>query len=139
MASSLQAGESLFVYVGQHMGQVMDEILRRRYFHFSHEQAWTPPVNLYETADAFLVCMELAGMAPEQIDVRAQQDMLIISGHRGDPRPSGEAQPVAIHLMEIDSGRFCRRVEIPPNAQTDRIEARYRDGYLWIRIPKQPR
>ncbi len=117
---------------------MMDEMLRRRYYRFSGDETWNPPVNLYETPDAFIVCIEVAGMSPETIDVRAHRDAVIISGHRPNPQPSETPEQVSIHLMEIDSGRFYREVEIPTNVQADLIKAKYRDGYLWITLPKTP-
>ncbi len=77
-------------------------------------------------------------MSPETIDVRAHRDAVIISGHRPNPQPSETPEQVSIHLMEIDSGRFYREVEIPTNVQADLIKAKYRDGYLWITLPKTP-
>jgi len=43
---------------------------------------------------------------------------------------------VRIHLMEIDHGGFCREVELPEDVDKDRIAANYRNGMLWIELPK---
>jgi HSP20 family molecular chaperone IbpA len=39
--------------------------------------------------------------------------------------------------MEIDHGSFCREVELPHDVARDRISAVYRDGLLWIELPKK--
>jgi HSP20 family molecular chaperone IbpA len=41
-----------------------------------------------------------------------------------------------VHLMEIDHGPFTREVELPPDADKAGISASYRNGMLWIEIPK---
>ena len=38
--------------------------------------------------------------------------------------------------MEIDHGGFCREVELPEDVDRDRIAANYRNGMLWIELPK---
>jgi HSP20 family molecular chaperone IbpA len=40
--------------------------------------------------------------------------------------------------MEIDHGAFSRDVEIPADANRHSITATYRNGLLWIEIPKTP-
>jgi HSP20 family molecular chaperone IbpA len=39
--------------------------------------------------------------------------------------------------MEIDHGAFCREVELPHDVQPERVTANYRDGLLWIELPKK--
>jgi HSP20 family molecular chaperone IbpA len=39
--------------------------------------------------------------------------------------------------MEIDHGAFAREVELPPDADRESITANYRNGLLWIEIPKK--
>ncbi len=42
-----------------------------------------------------------------------------------------------MHLMEIDHGSFARDVELPQDVHHEQINARYRDGMLWIELPKK--
>jgi HSP20 family molecular chaperone IbpA len=44
---------------------------------------------------------------------------------------------VRMHLMEIDHGSFARDVELPQNVHHEQINARYRDGMLWVVLPKK--
>ena len=57
-------------------------------------------------------------------------------GPAGGP---AEHKRVRIHLMEIDHGSFCREVELPEDVDRDRIAANYRNGMLWIELPKVTR
>lgn len=104
-------------------------------------ESWTPNVNLYETATSYLVCVDLAGVEKEKIDVEVVDQRLKLRGARAVPSfdfaTGGEGhEKVRVHLMEIDHGAFSREVEIPANAARHKITANYRNGMLWIEIPK---
>ena len=103
-------------------------------------ETWTPSVNLYETATHYLVCVDLAGVDKEKIDVEVADRRLKLRGARAVPNYSPDSndpqEKVRVHLMEIDHGAFNREVEIPDDADRHKIAAAYRNGLLWIEIPK---
>lgn len=118
-----------------HQIRVMLDAIGSVDFFLAHpRRVWQPRVNLYEWPDRYVVCVELAGMPREAIDVRARSGELTIRGSR--PKPALPSQPldVGVHLMEIDSGAFERRINLPPDVDVDGITARYRDGILWIEL-----
>lgn len=121
----------------RHMNQVMDNMMGRQYFGFSPTDAFRPAVNLYETAHAFLVCVDLSGMYLKDIDVQVEKSQLTIRGTRTSPIAPDGAKPLAVHLMEIDHGSFCRTVEIPATVMEKKITAAYSDGLLWVTLPKK--
>jgi HSP20 family protein len=81
--------------------------------------------------------VDLAGVQVSEIDLRAEDGVLLIQGRRDMPRVETQAQTVHVHMMEIDHGVFRRAVELPPTADTTSIEATYRGGFLSIRIPRK--
>lgn len=132
-----QGWGSEFDRLAEQLWSMMHEMTGRSYFCSHTPHTWRPHVNLYETPEQFIVCVELAGMPREEIDVRAVDRTLHIRGFRNKPQlPSGGAG-VSVHLMEIDSGRFHRKVPIPEGVRTDAIQAVYRAGYLWVTMPKE--
>lgn len=131
-----QATESNFDQLADQVWQMMHEMEGGNYFRSQAPHPWSPCLNLYETPDVFLVCVELAGMPREEIDVRAADGVLHIVGVRHKPTLPEETGDVSVHLMEIDSGRFRRRVPIPGDVNTDEIQAVYRHGYLWVIMPR---
>jgi HSP20 family molecular chaperone IbpA len=38
--------------------------------------------------------------------------------------------------MEIPYGRFARRIQLPAETDVERIEAKFREGYLRIEVPR---
>lgn len=104
-------------------------------------ETWTPNVNLYETSNSYLVCVDLAGVEKEKIDVEVADHRLKLRGKRAVPTYDGlkstdPHEKVRIHLMEIDHGGFSREVELPMDADRQKISAAYRNGMLWVEIPK---
>jgi HSP20 family molecular chaperone IbpA len=43
-----------------------------------------------------------------------------------------------MHRTERYSGEVTRTMIFPENADLERLEAKYEDGVLWIKIPKNP-
>ena len=43
---------------------------------------WTPPVDLYETAGAFVLTAELPGLARDDIEIHAEESRIVIRGER---------------------------------------------------------
>jgi len=62
---------------------------------------------------------------------------LVISGDRPKPSLPGSAQRVGVLLMEMDSGRFRRSVTVPDDVDIDSVSAQYRDGLLFVMLPRK--
>lgn len=118
------------------------ESVNQGYYGFCHaDQTWVPNVNLYETGSSYRVCVDLAGVDKEAIDITLREGSLVIRGHRPVPRSpvasrSGGSR-ARVHRMEIDYGPFVREVELPAGVDQEAISANYRNGLLWIEIPKR--
>lgn len=125
------------------MTKVRDARLQGTYTGFwmmvGQPAAWEPPADVYETNEALIVRIEIAGMQSEAFDIELTGNVLRISGVRQDPTPAYQQQ--RYYRMEIPSGPFFIEVTLPwiPHHQ-DAITATYRDGFLTITIPRpQPR
>jgi len=90
---------------------------------------WQPATDVYETEDAFVVQMDLAGMDPSSIEVLCDAEVLVVRGTRRDIAPPGKKH---YFTMEISVGPFARRVPIPVSVRPESAEARYRDGFLFV-------
>ena len=138
--SNSVAPEPPFSNLARQANKLVDQ-MHKGYFSFSPIDTWTPSVNLYETAKVYLVCVDLAGVEKDKIDVEVIDSRLRLRGARpvptcDDANPSGQPQRVRIHLMEIDHGSFSREVDLPEDINREGISATYRNGMLWIEIPR---
>jgi HSP20 family protein len=96
-----------------------------------------PPVNLYETDDAWVLMAELPGLRAEDIDVAVEEDRITLRGERkidASDRPG-----VSVHRRERQAGSFRRTVRLPQAPEAEKVEAAYRHGVLQVRLPKPAR
>jgi len=119
------------------MNQLVDRDMARSHFGFSPTDAFRPAVNLYETQLAFMICVDLAGRDEQDVEVSLEKGNLVVRGRRQSPMPPDGSRAVAVHLMEIDHGTFCRTIEVPSGVEEEEIEANYHLGMLWITLPKK--
>jgi HSP20 family molecular chaperone IbpA len=115
----------------------VEEMLSRQYIRFCSTDPWKPNINVYETEEAIVVCADLAGMKPHAIRVEVEGNSLVLRGERPRPIPAYRGSAIGVHLMEIDTGAFCRELELPETVNRSRITAKYTDGLLWITMPKE--
>jgi HSP20 family protein len=114
--------------------QLIDMSLTRKAFLRVTSGHWIPAIDVYETPDSILVLMELAGVRKNDISVTFQDGFLTVSGER---RNLCCDKPVGLHHMEIDTGRFQRKVKINAPVAGDGIEAVCRHGILRVTLPKE--
>ncbi len=102
---------------------------------FVRSPAWKPPTDVYETDDAMVVRVEVAGMREENFNIELNGRELIIRGTRQDTDERS-----AFHQMEIRFGEFILSLELPFYISTEQVQAVYNNGFLRIMLPKaQPR
>lgn len=113
--------------------------LRIRYLSVAREPAWTPAINAYLCQDQIVVCVELAGMEKEQIELHAEPRRLVIRGMRPPLETTGdEGPPLQILALEIDQGIFQREIALPRAIDPAAVRAEQRNGLLWIYLPLLP-
>lgn len=142
MATIEIAPDHPFQHVSRNVNKIVEQ-MQKGYYNFRPNEFWAPNVNLYETEDHYLVCVDLAGVEKDKLDLELLENRLTIRGARevpsyGEPAAAtAERSKLRVHVMEIDHGFFVREVELPQHVQRDRIAAHYRNGMLWIEIPKK--
>ena len=93
---------------------------------------WTPPVDLYETADAFVLTAELPGLTREQIEIHAEDSRVTIRG----ARIAGQFPCEQYHRVERGHGRFSRSFMLTESIDVDGVTADLREGLLTLTMPK---
>lgn len=97
------------------------------------ECEFSPLIDIYETADEFIVEIELPGFEREELSLRTFHHILVVEGAKHqDPAPEG----LRYIRMERAFGKFCRAVEMPPDLDLEGGKARYLDGLLKVTFRK---
>ena len=112
------------------MTETRREILHAVSWHV-RSSIWSPPTDVYETEENYVIKVEIAGMRDEDFEVAFENNILMITGYRPDLN-----ERRAYHQMEIRFGRFEIAVGIPVTPNIEKAVAEYKDGFLTIVLPK---
>ena len=93
---------------------------------------WVPPVDLYETADHYVISVELPGLARDDFEIGVQDGKVILKGQR----PPRQATAEQFHRVERGHGQFLRSFALPQPIDDKQISADLREGVLSVTIPK---
>jgi HSP20 family protein len=99
----------------------------------SRAPMWTPPAEIYETQEAYVINLELPGMSQDDVNVSQANNILTVRGTRRFKKASEESR---YHTSERSYGTFERLFPLPSNAQTEKIRNKFTSGILQITIPK---
>lgn len=91
-------------------------------------------VDIYETDTHLVVVAPVAGVEPEDMDVRvSDKEVLTITGERSLCEDIDEGDFLT---RECYWGSFSRSVVLPEGLDTDSVSAKFKRGVLTIEIPK---
>jgi HSP20 family protein len=93
-----------------------------------------PRLNVASTDDAIQIVAFAPGVDPASLDVTVDKGTLTISGERKAVTQQDGARSYA---KERFSGAFRRVIELPRNADADKVDARYENGLLSITVGKR--
>ncbi|HZF17745.1 MAG TPA: Hsp20/alpha crystallin family protein [Steroidobacteraceae bacterium] len=96
---------------------------------------WLPAVDIKEEAGSFVIHADVPGVDPKDIDVTLEKGVLTVRGQR---KSDSREERDGYRRVERVSGQFYRRFSLPDTAAQDGVEAKYANGVLEVRIPKQP-
>jgi HSP20 family protein len=95
----------------------------------------TPPVDIFEDADALTVLADMPGVTPGHLTIDLHEGILTITGHSAAPE-GGTEVPV---LQEYQAGTFQRSFTLSEAMDQERIQATLKNGVLRLRLPKAER
>lgn len=97
---------------------------------------WSPAVDVFETAEEFVLTAEVPGIEREQIDLQVKDQMLLLKGQRS---LAGEVSQQVYHRLERPSGVFERRFSLSEDIDGDKVRASLNQGILTVTLPKRHR
>jgi HSP20 family protein len=89
-------------------------------------------VDLYETADSYVIAAELPGLSRQDFEIELQDRTLILKGRR----PDSGVNPQRYQQLESGQGPFSRSFRFANDIEPERINAEFNDGVLTITVPK---
>ena len=96
-------------------------------------EAWAAPLDVAADGDDFVIRASLPGVAPENIQVSIEDNVLTI---RGETASHFETAEGSYLMRERRSGSFHRSLRLPGTVDQDKAEPRYEHGVLTITLPK---
>ena len=94
--------------------------------------SWSPPVDIQETEDAYLVEADVPGVRPDDVTIDLRGKELRIGGEYGpsEQEDKGEQQ------RSRRTGRFDYRLTLPGEVNSEACAADLEHGVLRLRLPK---
>ena len=95
--------------------------------------SWTPTVDVLEEPDAYVFSADLPGVSKENVEITFEDNILTIAGSREQREETATGQ---YRRIERRYGRFTRSFALPSQVDTAKVDAKFQDGVLVIRVPK---
>jgi HSP20 family protein len=104
---------------------------RRQWGEGTQERPFHLPLDVYTTPDEIVITASLPGLAPDEVDISIDGDILTI---RGELR--GPLENVDYLFQERAYGTFARRLTLNVPVEANKAEAVFEHGVLTLTLPK---
>lgn len=94
---------------------------------------WEPIIDVEENKDSIQVKAEIPGIDEKDLDVRIENNTLILSGEKKEELKEEKKNYV---YSERKFGSFYRSISLPEGIKAEKIKANFKKGVLNIDIPK---
>jgi len=123
----------------QGLDRIFSETLPRAFGRPLAEQepgvrVWAPAVDIFETDKNVVLKVELAGVHPNDVEVRVENNTLYLKGQRKEDK---EVKEPKYHQVERLFGSFERSFTLPQSLDSEKVAAEYHDGILTLTLPKK--
>ena len=92
-----------------------------------------PAAEITDKDDAFHLKLEVPGIEAKDLDIQVMKDRVAIAGERKSETKSEENGNTR---SEFRYGKFQRVIPLPAHIQNTEVSADYRDGILYLTLPK---
>jgi len=96
--------------------------------------AWIPAVNILEKKDSIDITVEMPGVDAKDVEVTIENGVLSL---RGERKFEAASEGETYHRVESAFGMFERRFTLPPAVDSNKIDARFKNGIMTIHLPKR--
>lgn len=125
-----------FEHAAEEIEQLFADLWQVFPFSRTLRRGYRPEVDVYRSEDppTLTVQVELPGVDPDDVQLVASPQALLIAGERRRPKDCGHYQQ-----MEIDYGPFQRQITLAEDIDPEEASASYERGILTVRLPIAPR
>lgn len=88
--------------------------------------------DIYETADALNVVLEMPGVEKDNVEIRVEDGILSVQGSLDLSKYKG-LQPL---YTEYNVGHYARSFQLSSKVDQSKISAEMKDGVLTLKLPK---
>ena len=113
------------------LNTMLDEIQNENVSTFKDD--FSPTVNTREGEFAYHVEVDLPGIDKEDVDIKIEDNTLIVSGER---KVKNEVKEDDYYKVESSFGTFSRSFSLPDEIDLENIHAESENGVLEVIIPK---
>ncbi|HIL24882.1 MAG TPA: Hsp20/alpha crystallin family protein, partial [Verrucomicrobia bacterium] len=85
--------------------------------------AWSPVVDIEESAEAYTIRAELPGLSKEKVKVTVENGVLTLSGERDLER---RVETKTFHRVERSHGTFTRSFTLPEDVDAESVVANFK-------------
>lgn len=110
-----------------------ERINREVFRTLSPVQVEFPLVNLWKNEDKVVVATEMPGVESEGVEINVTGKTITL---RFERKPEELKDGEAYTRRERGYGEFKRTIELPFNVQSDKVEAKFSKGILYIELPR---
>ena len=117
----------------QTIPNIFERMMDDNFFFDNNSNDLTPSVDINESNDAFMISAELPGIEKSNIEVKVEENNLILIANRYIDKSDTNEK---FHYNERRSGTFSRSFKLPKSVKEEKITAKLDNGVLSIVIPK---
>jgi HSP20 family protein len=96
----------------------------------AQERYIQPPVDIYETPEGLVLLADLPGVAPSDLTIRLEENILTI---QGKAKHAVASEPI---YREFELAHFFRQFELNDQVDQGKIAARLNHGVLTLELPR---
>jgi HSP20 family molecular chaperone IbpA len=96
----------------------------------AQERYIQPPVDIYETPEGLVLLADMPGVAPSDLTIRLEDNILTI---QGKAKHTIDSEPI---YREFELVNFFRQFELSDQVDQEKIAARLNNGVLMLQLPR---
>lgn len=113
---------------------LLDELFRDCERPLQTSSSFRPSVDVFQMEDGFQLRAELPGVSKDSVQVELKDQTLTIAGEK----VNSTGNSTGYRYNEIQYGKFQRRFHLAESIDRDRLEAKFENGLLDIRLYLRP-